>query len=143
MADALANAVDIGMVSREIYPAEIDQGAFWVPVAKDAVFPTINAENPVLEQVLRQGVTRPTFTGIFMTGQVTTWGQVVGQPGNTSPIHLFTRSDAAGAPATWAAYLGGQQEDLLGIGVYGDPGLLDAVIKDPLGIGVQQPELYF
>jgi phosphate transport system substrate-binding protein len=31
--------------------------------------------------------------------------------------------------------LGAQQEDLLGIGVYGDPGVLDAVIKDPLGIG--------
>jgi phosphate transport system substrate-binding protein len=27
------------------------------------------------------------------------------------------------------------QEDLLGIGVYGDPGLLDAVVKDPAGIG--------
>ena len=39
MADALANAVDIGMVSREIYPVEEEKGAFWVPVAKDAVFP--------------------------------------------------------------------------------------------------------
>ncbi|KPL06815.1 phosphate ABC transporter substrate-binding protein, partial [bacterium SM23_57] len=28
-----------------------------------------------------------------------------------------------------------KQEDLLGIGVYGDPGVLDAVIKDPQGIG--------
>jgi phosphate transport system substrate-binding protein len=44
-------------------------------------------------------------------------------------------SDAAGAPATWAEYLGKSQEDLLGIGVYGGPGLLEAVIKDPLGIG--------
>jgi phosphate transport system substrate-binding protein len=53
----------------------------------------------------------------------------------TDAIHVFTRSDACGAAATWAAYLGKQQEDLLGLGVYGDPGLLDAVIKDPLGIG--------
>jgi phosphate transport system substrate-binding protein len=135
MADALANAVDIGMVSREIYPAEEEQGAFWVPVAKDAVFPTVSANNPVLSDLLAQGVSQPTFTGIFITGQVTTWGQVVGQAGETSPIHVFTRSDAAGAPATWADYLGGQQEDLLGIGVYGDPGLLETVIKDPLGIG--------
>ena len=35
-----------------------------------------------------------------------------------------------------AEYLGNKkQEDLLGLGVYGDPGVLDAVIKDPLGIG--------
>jgi len=34
-----------------------------------------------------------------------------------------------------AKYLGKKQEDLKGIAVYGDPGLLDAVIKDPYGIG--------
>jgi phosphate transport system substrate-binding protein len=36
----------------------------------------------------------------------------------------------------WAKFLGDkQQEDLLGIGVNADPGLLEAVLKDPLGIG--------
>jgi phosphate transport system substrate-binding protein len=60
---------------------------------------------------------------------------VVGKPEVSDPIHVFTRSDACGAADTWAAYLGGKQEDLLGVAVYGDPGLLDAVIKDPLGIG--------
>jgi phosphate transport system substrate-binding protein len=53
----------------------------------------------------------------------------------TDPIHVFTRSDACGAADTWALYLGKKQEDLRGVAVYGDPGLLDAVIKDPLGIG--------
>ena len=43
MADALSKAVDMGMVSREIYPAEVEKGAFGVPVAKDAVFPTVSA----------------------------------------------------------------------------------------------------
>jgi phosphate transport system substrate-binding protein len=135
MADALANAVDIGMVSREIYPEEVDKGAFWVSVTKDAVLATINDRNPVQEELYAQGVSRETFVGIFVTGQITTWGQVVGKPEVTDPIHVFTRSDACGAADTWAAYLGGKQEDLLGVAVYGDPGLLDAVIKDPLGIG--------
>jgi phosphate transport system substrate-binding protein len=35
----------------------------------------------------------------------------------------------------WALFLGGLQEDLLGIAVNADPGLLQAVISDPLGIG--------
>ncbi len=135
MADALSNAVDIGMVSREIHPVEVEKGAFGVPVAKDAVFATVSEKNPVLTELLQRGVPRQTFIDIFITGQVTTWGQVIGQPQETSPIHVFTRSDAAGAPATWAEYLGGQQEDLRGVGVYGDPGLLGAVIKDSLGIG--------
>lgn len=135
MADALAGAVDIGMVSREIYPQEIEKGAFSVSVTKDAVFLAISQENPVWEDLHRKGVTRETLVGIYITGEVTTWGQVVGRPEVTDPIHVFTRSDACGAAATWAEYLGGSQEDLLGVAVYGDPGLLDAVIKDPLGIG--------
>jgi phosphate transport system substrate-binding protein len=135
MADAIAGAVDIGMVSREIYAEEEAKGAYWVSVTKDAVFATISAQNPVLEQVMQLGVDAETFSGIYITGEVTTWGQVVGTPEVTDPIHVYTRSDACGAAATWAEYLGSKQEDLLGVGVYGDPGLLDAVIKDPLGIG--------
>ncbi|MCJ7569265.1 MAG: substrate-binding domain-containing protein [Anaerolineales bacterium] len=135
MADTLADAVDIGMVSREIYPAEIGKGAFGVPVAKDAVFLTVHENNPVIEDLRKKGVTRETLIGIYISGEITTWGQVVGRPDIVDPIHVFTRSDAAGAPATWAAYLGKAQEDLRGIGVYGDPGVLEAVIQDPLGMG--------
>jgi phosphate transport system substrate-binding protein len=135
MADALANAVDIGMVSRAIYPEEVEKGAFWVSITKDAVFGTVNEGNPVWEDLHQKGMTHDTLVGIYITGEVTTWGQVVGRPEVTDPIHVFTRSDACGAAATWAEYLGGAQEDLLGIAVYGDPGLLDAVVKDPSGIG--------
>jgi phosphate transport system substrate-binding protein len=135
MADVLANAVDIGMVSRAIYPEEIDKGAFWVPVVKDAVFITVNEKNPVWADLQQTGVTKETFAGIYITGEITTWGQVVGRPEVTDPIHIFTRSDACGAADTWALYLGKKQEDLLGVAVYGDPGLLDAVVKDPLAIG--------
>ncbi len=135
MADALAGAVDIGMVSREVYPEEVEKGAFWVSVTKDAVFCTINEQNPVLEDLRQQGINRESLIGIYITGEITTWGQVVDRPEVTDPIHVFTRSDACGAAATWAAYLDKNQEDLLGVGVYGDPGVLEAVIKDPLGIG--------
>lgn len=135
MADALAGAVDIGMVSRDISPEEEAKGAFWVPVTKDAVFPTLSAQNPVLADLMAKGITRQTLVGIYITGEITTWGQVIGKPEITDAIHIYTRSDAAGAPETWAKYLGGKQEDLLGVAVFGDPGLLDAVINDPLGIG--------
>jgi len=135
MTDVLTGAVEIGMVSREINPDEQAQGAFGVPVTRDAVFPVVNGNNPVLKELLARGVDQATFSRIFITGEITTWGQVVGDLGNTHEIHIYTRSDACGAADTWAKYLGGTQEDLLGIGVSGDPGLLDAVIKDPYGIG--------
>jgi phosphate transport system substrate-binding protein len=135
MADALSGVVDLGMVSRAIYPEEEAKGAFWLPVARDAVFLTVSADNPVLDALQQTGVTREQMASVFMTGEIATWGQLVGRPEVDAPIHVFTRSDACGAGATWAETLGGTQEDLLGIGVYGDPGLLDAVIKDPLGVG--------
>ncbi len=136
LADAIADAVDIGMVSRDITPEEEAKGAFWVGVTKDAVFPTINAQNPIFADLLKQGVKKEIFEGIFITGDIKTWGQVVGKPEITDEIHVYTRSDACGAAEVWAKYLGNKkQEDLLGIGVNADPGLLEAVQKDPLGIG--------
>jgi phosphate transport system substrate-binding protein len=135
MADALGGAVDIGMVSRDVAAEEEAKGAYWVAVTKDAVFPSVNAANPVLADLLAKGVSKEVFTKIYITGEITNWGQVAGRPEITDPIHVYTRSDAAGAPDTWAKYLGKKQENLLGIGVYGDPGIAEAVVKDPLGIG--------
>jgi phosphate transport system substrate-binding protein len=135
MTDALSNAVDIGMVSREITTDEEAKGAYWVSVTKDAVFPVISAQNPVVKEILAQGVSKETFTKIFITGEIKTWGEVVGKPEVIDEIHVYTRSDSCGAADAWSKFLGKKQEDLLGVGVSGDPGLLDVVIKDPLGIG--------
>jgi len=134
MADALARAVDIGMVSREIRPEEIDQGAYSVPVVKDAVFPTISAANPVWEALARTGVQRQTFVELFIEGKPLTWGELANVDSDAN-VNVYTRSDACGAAQTWASYLGGDQEDLKDIAVYGDPGLAEAVKTDPQGIG--------
>jgi phosphate transport system substrate-binding protein len=134
MADALGGAVDIGMVSREIRPEEIDQGAYFVPVVKDAVFPTINASNPVWEALSQKGVQRQTLVDLFIDGESLTWGEIAGTDSDEA-VNVYTRSDACGAAETWAKYLGGEQEDLKNIAVYGDPGLAEAVRVDPLGMG--------
>lgn len=51
-------------------------------------------------------------------------------------MSVYTRSDACGAAATWAKWLGKKQEDLRGTAVYGDPGVIQAVQKDVRGIGL-------
>lgn len=134
MTDALSGAVDIGMVSREVEKAEKDKGAFPVFIAKDAVFPVINAKNPALAKIQAKGLTIKTYTDIYISGRVTTWKQAAGGP--DKPIHVYTRADACGAASAWAGTLGKyKQDDLKGVGVYGDPGLLETVRRDPLGIG--------
>lgn len=135
MADTLGGLVDIGMISRDVDPSEIQKGAYPIGVTKDAVVATVNVKNPVLNDLLSKGINKSTFAAIFLNGTVTTWGDVVGKPEIRQEIHVYTRSDSSGASDIWAKYLGGKQESLKGTGVYGDPGLVAAVQKDPLGIG--------
>jgi phosphate transport system substrate-binding protein len=146
MADALLGIADIGMVSREINNTEIEQGAFWVSVVKDAVVATINSDNPVLEEILEKGVTKQQFKDIFITRNITTWGQLVGNESlSDDPIVVYTRSDSCGAAETWAKYLGKyKQNDLTnalsnpnlpGAAVNGDNSLAAAIQGDEFGIG--------
>ncbi|MBN2416132.1 substrate-binding domain-containing protein [bacterium] len=134
MADCLAGVADLGMVSREIYSAEIEKGAWPVAVTKDAVVPTVSAANPFLESLLARGVTRGECIAVWISGDISDWSRLV-PAGAAAPMHVYTRSDACGAAQTWALYLGGSQEDLRDIGVYGDPGVAEAVRSDALGIG--------
>ena len=136
MTDTIAGAVDIGMISREIKPEEETQGIFWVPVTKDAVFPIISDQNPVKDQVLAKGISQEIFSRIFITGEIKTWGEVIGDPSVTDQINVYTRSDSAGAAEQWAKFSGGKaQDELQGIGINGEPAMVDTVLKDPLGIG--------
>ncbi|MBC7879275.1 MAG: substrate-binding domain-containing protein [Anaerolineales bacterium] len=136
MTDTIAGAVDIGMISRTIKEEETAQGIFWVAVTKDAVFPIINVENPVAAQILEKGITQEIFNKIYITGEITTWGEVVGDPTITDEIHVFTRSDASGAAEQWSKFSGGTvQDDLKGVAVNGEPAILGEIIKDPLAIG--------
>ncbi len=134
MADAISGVVDIGKVSREIYPEEIEKGVWWVAVVKDAVVPTINSMNPACPELLARGITKEQASGIWITEEITEWSDVAG-PMAKGEINVYTRSDSCGAAETWASFLGSKQEDLAGVGVYGDPGLASAVINDVNGIG--------
>jgi len=133
MADALSGAVDLGMVSRDIKKDERDKGAWGISVVKDAVIPMINEKNPLKDDLLKRGLKKKEFAQIWMTGTLKNWNILI-KSDKSVAIHVFTRSDACGAAETWAKYVGGAQEDLKGVGVYGDPGLADAVRNDELGI---------
>jgi phosphate transport system substrate-binding protein len=134
MTDVLAGMVDFGMVSREVYPPEVEKGAVGFPSAKDAVVPTINAKNPALQAILAKGLTKEVAKKIWVEGNVKTWGEVLGTD-DATPIHIYTRSDACGAAETFANWFGSKQEELTGTAVFGDPGLAEAIQKDIYGIG--------
>jgi phosphate transport system substrate-binding protein len=134
MTDALNGIVDIGMFSRQVSQEEINKGCWFIAVAKDAVLPTINSNNPFINELKQKGLMRQHFIDIFITEKTKKWSQCLG--GNSgNKINVYTRSDACGAAEIWGKYLGGKQESIKGIGVYGDPGMASAVKNDVDGIG--------
>lgn len=133
MTDVLNGMVDMAMFSRSVSAEEEQQGAWKIAVAKDVVLPTINAGNPVYAELKTRGLTKDEFRKIFITQEITDWSML--KLKNGGPISLFTRSDACGAAEMWAKFLDGAQEDLKGIGVFGDPGIADAVKNDVKGVG--------
>lgn len=134
-ADAIAGLVDIGMVSRDPDPAELKKGVTPVYILHDAVFPIVSERNPSIEGILKKGINKEKWSGLYIIGLFSTWDDITGIK-TGKKVHVYTRSDSCGAASSWARYIGNKkQEDLKGVGVYGDPGLVEAVKRDPLGVG--------
>ena len=134
MTDVLADVVDLGMVSREVYPPELEKGAIPFATTKDAVVITVNTDNPFAAAMKQQGISMEEAYKVWISGEIKTWGELLGTNDKT-PIHVYTRSDACGAAETFALWMGKKQEDLQGTAVFGDPGLAQAVQRDKLAIG--------
>lgn len=133
MTDVLSGMVDMAMFSRTVSPEEEKNGAWKIAVAKDAVLPTINASNPAYAELMERGLTKDEFRKIYITGEITDWKQLGLK--TSGGISVYTRSDACGAAEMWAKYMDGAQEDINGVGVFGDPGIADAVKNDPKAVG--------
>ena len=134
IADVLTNMVDIGLVSRDLHPQEIAKGAQPIIVAKDAVLGTFNSNHPNADLIKSRGLTQEELQGVFVENRYKTWKDIdtrfVDQP-----IGVYVRSDAAGAAETWAKFFKESQEDLKGVGIFGDPGLAQAIKDNTYAIG--------
>jgi len=130
MTDVLSDLVDIAMVSRAVYPEELERGAVPYPVAKDTVVVVINEKAPFAEKLLKRGLKKSEFQKIWLEENPT--AEIFGEEG---ALNVYTRSDACGAAETFAAFLGKKQENLKGNGIPSDPGVPEAVRGDVRGIG--------
>ena len=144
LTDVLVGNADVGMFSREISDNELNKGVWYIALAKDAVFPTINTNNPYADLLKTRGLPKDALNNIFIAGNPATWEELLGVKKNTkAKIDIYTRSDASGAAESWAAYFNMRQENLKGIAMMGDPGIADAVKKDVNGIGFNNPQYIF
>ncbi|WP_437919648.1 PstS family phosphate ABC transporter substrate-binding protein [Sphingobacterium sp. LRF_L2] len=134
ISDVLSNMVDIGLVSRDLHDQELSKGALPIHVAKDAVVGTFNSAHPNFDLLQKRGLTQDELIGIFVKGKYKRWKDI--DPRFVDePIEVYVRSDAAGAAETWAKFLGERQEGLHGVGIFGDPGLAQAIKDKRFAIG--------
>ncbi|MBD1421325.1 PstS family phosphate ABC transporter substrate-binding protein [Sphingobacterium chuzhouense] len=134
ISDVLSNMVDIGLVSRDLHKQELTKGAYPIHVAKDAVVGSFNSNHPNYTLIKERGLTQEELEGIFVQKKYKLWSDIDKRFVN-KPIEVYVRSDAAGAAETWAKFLGVHQEGLKGVGIFGDPGLVQAIKDKPLSIG--------
>ncbi len=134
ISDVLSNMVDIGLVSRDLHKQELVRGAYPIHVAKDAVVASFNSNHPNYALIKERGLTQEELEGIFVNKKYRLWSDIDTRFVN-KPIEVYVRSDAAGAAETWAKFLGVHQEGLKGVGIFGDPGLVQAIKDKPLSIG--------
>ncbi|RQG98112.1 phosphate ABC transporter substrate-binding protein [Natrarchaeobius chitinivorans] len=106
VSDVLNDQVDIAMMGREPEPEEIDQGLFAVPMLIDTVVATVNVDNPVLEDLQENGLTREDLEAIFLD-EITNWGDVVDADVDEE-ITVYGRSDASAAYKQWGDFLAGE-----------------------------------
>ncbi len=101
----------------------------------------MNSRNPLIENILKIGITQVEFTKIYIDQSIKTWNQLPELKRPETNLTVYTRSDACGAAEMWGKFLDQSQESLGGIGVYGDPCIADAVKNEPNGIGFNN-EIY-
>lgn len=132
IADTRMELCDIGMYSGIPDPGSNGDLTF-IRVARDAVLPTISSANPGSDFLFLHGIGREELRNIF-SGIIPDWSDVT-EGTATGMINVFIRSDAGGASAIWADFLGMPVEELKGNGAYGDPGMTMAIRQDPNAIG--------
>ncbi|ELY41089.1 ABC-type phosphate transporter substrate-binding component [Natronorubrum tibetense GA33] len=108
VSDVFNNQVDIAMMGREPEGEEVDQGLFAVPMLIDTVVGTVNADNPVIDELQENGLSRADMEAIF-TKEVDTWGEVVDADVDEE-ITVYGRSDASAAYKQWGDFLGGEDD---------------------------------
>jgi len=130
----LANGkCDLAMVSRPISDRE-EENFFAVAVARTGVVMVFNTRNPYKDDLLSHGLTIQDLQQVFLGQAGKTWDDFLGKKGN-APIHSYSRQDPCGTAEIIAGFLFMNQSELKGIPVEGETLMIEAIMKDSLGLG--------
>jgi phosphate transport system substrate-binding protein len=133
-----AGEMEIGLMSRPLSEKELKEGGvIAIATAKDVLGVVVNADNPLEQLTMEQGIKILQNPDAKENPGAKTWGDVgVTGPIAKSPINLYGRSTGTGA---WGylvnRFLGEGATSRTGKDCNGYAQICEAVTKDPAGVG--------
>lgn len=134
VSDLLDKKVHLAMISRPLSDEEKSDGIWVISVAKDGVAPIVNARNPYLGRLMKQGLSPDEMQKLFTSDKPLVWGQLLDTAGSEKAI-AYSRADESGAADMFARFLFRTASDLKGIKVTGDNEMIKSIQQNPLAIG--------
>lgn len=133
-----AGEMEIGLMSRPLSEKELKEGGvIAIATAKDVLGVVVNADNPLEQLTMEQGIKILQNPDAKENPGAKTWGDIgVTGPIAKSPINLYGRSTGTGA---WGylvtRFLGEGATSRTGKDCNGYAQICEAVTKDPAGVG--------
>lgn len=126
---SLDDRTTIALISRELLPEEDSVSYCISSVAKHGVVLVVSAENPYID-IIEAGVTKEAILEIYKTGS---WNPLDRE--NSNPLHIYYRTPRAGNTWNLLNYLGLSADSMTGVSVETDTDIIEALRKDPYGLG--------
>lgn len=108
---------------------------FEIPIAQDAVVAIFNRDNPDIQNIINNGLSKQHLIDIFISGKISIWEEIYKAKTTKSKINLLKLSKDNGASKTWADFLESSPDNIHGTEYKNDNELINALKKDPNAIG--------
>lgn len=128
------NSADIVLSGNDSIISTDNKEFFYIPVAKDAVLPIINADNPMLSQLLNYGLNKKYLSDIFISGKINYWEQI-NSKNKTSKINIYKQASITSDSKCWTDFLQADYSQIKGKEVENEDQMLKTVQNDKLSIG--------
>lgn len=85
----------VGFISDESWIAQSNQTAWNMVIGRDIIVPVMNIKNPILDEIVRKGITPYGLKKISGTHQKQNWGMLVSDTKNINdiPLHIYIVND--------------------------------------------------
>jgi glycine cleavage system H lipoate-binding protein len=111
----------------------LSKSAMSMVVGRDVVVPVINPKNPYLSQIREKGVSAASLARLFAGEGQVGWGTLLGESQGSS-VNFYIYEDLMVNQAV-GSFLSLDPSMIRGTSVVGGAGMIEAIQRDPLGIG--------